>query len=182
MTRVDQGVVAMWTAAITGFASAAGAVLGAGMSGRGNLKVADHQRDTETEREGRNELKGRVDKFQTKVTTLDQASKNVVNALRAGKWTKKVQKAYEDAIHPAEDACRTDIYPYASPNIRKAANLVDTRIRVLIEAVAYVRANPSMAMDLTSEPSKKWLLACGALEAARNDFASAVGAEIGFKS
>jgi hypothetical protein len=173
----------MWTAAITGFTSAAGAVLGAGMAGRGNLKVAKHQTAAEMEKDGRSELKGRFDRFETKVSTLDQAARNLIEALRADMWTDAVQRTYDDAVPAAMGACRTEIRPYvAGGALRDAADLVHAHVGVLIEAVNFVRANSTAAQDPDSEPSRRWIRACEQLEAARDKFASEVGAQIGYKN
>ncbi|MBP5938299.1 hypothetical protein [Streptomyces acidiscabies] len=180
---MDQGLVAMWTAAITGFTSAAGAVLGAGMSGRGNLKVAAHQSAAELEKEGRTELKGRIDKFDVKITALDQAATSLVESLRAGQWTAQVETDYRAAAAMARGAIRAEITPaVADEKLKKAANLVDSEVRALIKAADFVRSNPTYAQDPDSEPSKRWSAACERLELARNLFASAVGDAIGLQN
>lgn len=142
---MDQGVAAVWAAGVAGFASAAGAAVGAGLSARGARSQVLQQGKIDLSKQRREEFKQNCTAFQTALREALFALDESVEALRVAASSdaqRRLRKAilsvhtghFDHVMTCASDAL-VNISAEALNRLQSAASALDVLLRNPAEAV-----------------------------------------------
>ncbi|MFJ6569681.1 hypothetical protein ACIQNU_19880 [Streptomyces sp. NPDC091292] len=154
---MDQGVAAVWAAGVAGFASAAGAVVGAGLAGRSAQSQVTAQESVDSAR--------RVEDHRRQVyATFHERMKAAILAI--DEWERAIRQRTAPPSTDAESAVRTTChdalmctFEIRSCGPADAADFANWACMALQEsrlALAGLRSAPDAAADPESPASRDW--------------------------
>ncbi|MER7176665.1 hypothetical protein [Streptomyces mesophilus] len=140
---MDQGVAAVWAAGVAGFASAAGAAVGAGVMARGVRNQVLQQSELDSLRQRRDELKQNCAAFQATLREALFALEESAEAMRAA--SDEAHNRLRKAILAVHTGHFDHVMTHATGNIVNVAAEALDRLQRAGRALDTLRRNPGEA-------------------------------------
>ncbi|GAB3010064.1 hypothetical protein GCM10023080_090360 [Streptomyces pseudoechinosporeus] len=144
LLSMDQGVAAVWAAGVAGFASAAGAAIGAGVTVRGARSQVLQQSKLDSSRQRREELKQNCTAFQATLREALFALEESAEAMRdttSGEAHNRLRKAIL-SVHTGHF---DHVMTYATGSIVNVSAEALVRLQSAARALDALRRNPAEA-------------------------------------
>jgi hypothetical protein len=155
LLSMDQGVAAVWAAGLAGFASAAGAAVGAGLTARGARSQVLQQGMVDLSKQRREELRQNCAAFQAKLRDALFALEESAEALHDA-TSSEVHSRLRTAILSVHTGHFDHVMTYASGTLVNISAEALEWLQSAARAMDALRRNPSEAVP-ESPPYLHWL-------------------------